>query len=322
MDYNFKRMTMQQDRRNFLKNAAALSGSFLFVADPVSALSEAMAHAVRPSRQVEVFINQYTVSTFYAREAINFKENLNRCLAEMKEAGLAGLEVSVGKMEELDEYMSALQKNGLQLRSIYTEGNLHDEATAETEIKRVTALAERAKTAGTKVVVLNPRSKSGKSDAELSRQNQSLDTLGAALRRLGMTFALHYHTTELEFAAREFHSAMCDTSPENVSLCFDVHWSYRASGNSAVSARNHAMLYADRIAELHLRQSQGGVWTETFVANADIDYGKIYAILRQGKGFDDCLVVLEQAPENGTPKTRKPLDIFRLSVEEIKKMYD
>ena len=312
---------MQQNRRNFLKSAAALSGSALFMPDPTVALSRALTHTVCSARQVEVFINQYTVSTFYSREGISFKENLNRCFAEMKEAGLSGLEASASQPGDLDECITAMQKNDLQLRSIYTEGNLHTEATVDAEIKRLIALAERTKNVGTKLVVLNPRSKTGKSDEELNLQNRSLDMLGAALRKLGMKFAMHYHTTELEFAAREFHSAMSDTSPENVSLCFDVHWSFRASGNSAVSACNHAKLYADRIAELHLRQSQGGIWTETFTTNADIDYSRILAILRQNKGFDDCLVVLEQAPENGTPKTLKPLDIFRQSVEAVKKMY-
>lgn len=312
---------IQQNRRNFLKRASVLTGSALFVTNQ-NILPQDTVPNVCSVGQVEVFINQYTVNTFYAREGINLKDNLDHCFTELKEAGLAGFEASVNQPDELDRYIDALQKQNMQLRSFYTGGNLHDETAAGVEIRRVIALAERAKPAGTKVVVLNPQPKSGKSDAELDRQNQNLNILGAELRKLGMKFALHYHTSELEFAAREFHSFMCDTDPKNVSLCFDAHWSFRASNNSAVSAYSHAKLYADRIAEVHLRQSQGGVWTETFVAKADIDYGKTLAILRQSKDFGDCLFVLEQAPENGTPKTRKPIDIFRQSVETVKKLYE
>ena len=310
---------MPQNRRNFLKSAGILAGSAMFVTNQNAITPQAMAQTAR-STGPEVFINQYTVETFYGRDGINLMQNLDRCFAELKEAGVAGFEVSAGQPEELDQYITALKKQDLQLRSIYVSPNVHDEATAEAEIKRVIAVAERAKTAGTKFVVANPQAKSGKSDAELNLQNRSLDTLGAALRKLGMKLAMHYHTTELEFAAREFHSFMCDTSPENVWLCYDVHWSYRASGNSAISTYNHAQLYGDRVVELHLRQSQGGTWTESFVAKGDIDYDKAFAILRQSKAFDDCHIVLEQAPENGTPKTLKPIDVFKQSVEAVKKM--
>ena len=312
---------MPHNRRNFLKSAAVLTGSALFVTDQNAISPQTIAQTTRSTTPVEVFINQYTVGTFYAREGIDLGQNLDRCFAELKEAGIAGFEAMANQPGDLDPYIDVHKKYDMQLRSIYTSGNLHEEATAESEIKRLIAVAERAKTAGTKVIVHNPAAKAGKSDAELNLQNQSLNILGAEIRKLGMKLSMHYHTTELEFAAREFHSFMCDTNPKNVSLCFDVHWSFRASGNSAVSAYNHAKLYADRVSELHLRQSQGGTWTETFVTKADIDYIKTLAILRQNKGFGDCHVVLEQAPENGTPKTLKPLDIFKQSVVAVKEMF-
>jgi inosose dehydratase len=313
---------MQQNRRKFLKSAAVLTGSVMFVTDQNSIAPQAMAQTIHSAGPVEVFINQYTVSTFYSREGIDLMRNLDKCCAGLPEAGLAGFEAMASQPGDVVMYAEALKKHDMQLRSIYTSPNLHDEATADAEIKRMVAIAERAKTAGTKVIVANPAAKKDKSDEELERQNKNLDIVGAEIRKLGMKFALHYHTTELEFAAREFHSFMCDTAPENVGLCFDVHWSFRASGNSAISAYNHAKLYADRVSELHLRQSQGGTWTETFVTKGDIDYDKTLAILRQNKGFDnDCHVVLEQAPENGTPKTLKPLDIFKQSAEVVKKMF-
>jgi len=310
---------MNQNRRIFLKNAV-LTGSAFLVADKTG-MPQVMAQTVRPVRQVDVFVNQYTVSTFYEREGINFTENQNRCLAELKEAGFAGIELFIGRPEEVEAYAVALKKHDLLLRSIYISANLHDEAVDSAEIKRVIAVAEKAKPAGTQVIVLNPQAKSGKSDAELDRQNQNLNVLGASLRQLGMLFAIHYHITELEFAAREFHSFMTETNPDYVSLCYDTHWSFRASGHSAVSAYSHAKLYAGRIAELHLRQSKNGVWTETFVGQGDIDYRKTIAILRKSKGFNACHVVLEQAPEKGTPQTLKPIDIFKKSILEVKKLF-
>ena len=324
---------MQQNRRNFLKSAAAVTGSAMFVTHPTAspgtpagntapqAVAQTSPFALA-SKPVEVFINSYTVSTFYAREGIDLMQNLDKCFAELKAAGVAGFEAMAGQPGDLDIYIDAHKKQDMQMRSIYTSPNLHDEGTDAAEVKRMIAIAERAKSAGTKVVVANTAAKGGKTDAELIRQNKNLDVIGAALREMGMKLSMHYHTTELEFAAREFHSFMCDTDPANVSLCFDVHWSFRASGNSAVSAYNHAKLYGNRVSELHLRQSQGGTWTETFVTKADIDYDTVMAILRADKGFPaDCHVVLEQAPEGGTPKTLKPLEIFKQSVETVKTMY-
>ena len=316
---------MQQNRRHFLKGAAALGGSALLATSGLTmstSTTQAAQVTSKPVKPVEVFVNQYTVQTYYAREGVNLSQNIDRCFAELKQAGFAGFEATVGQPGDLDIYIDALTKQSMQLRSIYSGANLHDEATGAGEVARVIKLGERAKSAGTKFIVVNVQAKSGKSDAELIRQNKHLDTLGAALRELGIRLAMHYHTTELEFAAREFHSFLCDTSPENVALCFDVHWSFRASGNSAVSAYSHAKLYADRVVELHLRQSQDNIWTETFVTKADIDYEKTLAILRQNKAFDaaNCHVVLEQAPENGTPKTLTPLEIFKQSVEAVQKM--
>lgn len=310
---------MHQNRRHFLKSAAVLTGSALLTNKIVTS-SQASDVTAKP---VEVFINQYTVHSYYARDGVDFRQNIDRCFAELKQAGLAGFEATVGQPAELDVYIDALAKQDMQLRSIYSGANLHDDGADANEIKRVIALGERARSAGTKFLVVNLQPQSGKTDAELIRQNRNLDTLGTALREMGIRLAMHYHTTELEFAAREFHSFLCDTAPENVSLCFDVHWSFRASGNSAISAYTHAKLYADRVAELHLRQSQGGIWTETFVTKADIDYGKTLAILRKNKTFDDaeCHVVLEQAPEKGTSKTLAPLEIFKQSVVAVREMY-
>lgn len=59
-----------------------------------------------------------------------------------------------------------------------------------------------------------------------------------------------------------------------MSLCLDVHWAYRGSGNSQVALFAIIKLYGHRIAELHIRQSRGGIWSETF-GEGDIDYTRL-----------------------------------------------
>ena len=76
-------------------------------------------------------------------------------------------------------------------------------------------------------------------------------------------------------------------------------------------------LYGSRVAELHIRQSQGGVWTEYF-KEGDIDHVKVADGLKR-HGVRP-LLVLEQAVEEGTPNTMDAVESHRRSrayVEEV-----
>jgi inosose dehydratase len=93
---------------------------------------------------------------------------------------------------------------------------------------------------------------------------------------------------------------MLATEPDCLALCLDAHWVYRGAGHSRVALFDVVKLYGQRVVELHLRQSQGNVWSETF-ADGDIDYHALRkALARSGI---EPLLVLEQGPEPGTPQT-------------------
>jgi inosose dehydratase len=219
---------------------------------------------------------------------------------------------------EANDIGKRLSDHGLAMRSIYTSGNLHSEETAKKEIARLLEIGEKVRSLGTEIIVYNPEAKSGKSDAELICQSKSMDTLGAGWRKMGLTLAFHFHTTELEFGGREFHHVLCGTDPRNVALCFEQHWSYRASGNSEVAVFDHMKLYGNRSVEVHLRQSANNIWTETF-GNGDIDNVRLAAGFKKLPKMPH--VVLEQAPENGTPKTMSPAEVIRLSTEYVRGVF-
>lgn len=61
-----------------------------------------------------------------------------------------------------------------------------------------------------------------------------MEKLGIALRER-ITLAYHTHAPEFLAGAEEFHHVMLNTSPENVSFCFDVHWVFRGSVDSNVA---------------------------------------------------------------------------------------
>jgi len=291
-------------RRQFLSTALTATGAALLAENLLA----------QENKRLHVAANQYTCNTVYRREGIDFWT----CLDEIKGAGIDGIEVSLGSGNEGTAVGKRLADHGLAMRSIYASGNLHDENAAEKDIARLLEIGEKIKPFETEVFVFNPTPKSGKSDAELIRQSKNLNTLGVGLKKIGLTIAFHYHVTELEFGGREFHHVLCGTDPENVSLCFEQHWSYRGSGNSQVAVFDHLKLYADRTVEVHLRQSIDNVWSETF-GDGDIDNVRLAAGLKMLPRMPH--IVLEQAPENGTPKTMSPAEVLRQSAEYVRKMF-
>ncbi len=192
---------------------------------------------------------------------------------------------------------------------------MHDEAKIKTSTQNVIAIADVAASIGVKIVVTNPSpirwgGPENKTDAQLIRQAKALDALGAALKERGLTLAYHNHDVELRLAAREFHHMLTATDPAHVKFCLDSHWVFRGSGDSQVALFDALHHYADRIVELHLRQSRQGVWTEDLCAG-DIDYEHLANALLRRKIKPH--LVIEQAVEKDTPKTMDAIAAHRLS---------
>ena len=302
-------------RRQFL-SVALVAASATLPAETLSA-QESRRNRRRFAQEetrLHVAVNQYTCTHVYKREDIDFWTRLD----EIKSAGIDGFEATFGSAGDVAAIGQRLADHGLMMRSIYAGGNLHDENVAEEEIARLLKIGENAKPFGTEILVINPAVKREKSDAELILQSKNMDILGAGLKKMGISLALHYHTSELEFGGREFHHLLCGTDPKNVSLCFEQHWSYRACGNSQVAVFDHQKLYGDRSVEVHLRQSINNVWSETF-GEGDID------TVRLAAGFKKLIkmphVVIEQAPEKGTPKTMSPVEVLRQSANYVRKVF-
>ena len=77
-------------------------------------------------------------------------------------------------------------------------------------------------------------------------------------------------------------------------------------------------LYGGRVAELHLRQSKGNLWSEAF-GEGDIDYRALAKALA-AKGAKP-LLVLEQGPENGTPQTIDAAEAHRRSCHYVREVF-
>ncbi len=290
-------------RRRFLTSALAVTGAVL-----------STGIVFGQDDKPHVAVNQYTCNSIYGREKIDFWTRLD----ELKSVGVDGIEPSLGSAADAAHVGKRLAAHGLSMRSIYSGANLHEENAADAEILRLLELGTKAKEFGTAILVVNPAAKKAKSDAELIFQAKNFDKLGAGLKNVGVSLAFHYHTTELEFGGREFHHILCGTDPANVSLCFEEHWSYRGCGNSQVAVFDHLKLYGNRSVEVHLRQSIDNIWSE-FYGDGDIDNVRLAAGLKKIPAMPH--LVLEQAAENGTPQTLPAVEVFRRSVEYIRRVF-
>lgn len=292
-------------RRHVLAATATAAAALAFAPAP---------DAARPGK-LHLAVNQYPWITYFQRDGRDHAREVEQAIAQSAAAGLDGYEPLAASPADLHALAPLLKKHGLEMRSLYVNSTLHDEARAERSIAEVLAIADAARGMGCRIVVTNPSpirwgGPEDKTDAQLEAQARALGRLGKALADRGMTLAYHNHDPELRNAAREFHHMMLATDPAHVTLCLDAHWIYRGSGNSQVALFDVLKLYGRRITELHLRQSAKGTWTEAF-GDGDIDYGRLARELEALKVRPH--LVLEQAVEKGTPRTMDGLAAHRAS---------
>ena len=292
--------------------------SFLVTTAGVAVASGSFGTAAAPAGHVAT--NTYPWTTFAARDGGTFVLHADASLAAIASAGLTGYEPIVAAPGELEGLGPRLKAHGLEMRSIYVNSQLHD-ASAATSAAAVIAIARRAAELGTRIIVTNPSpirwgGPDDKTDAQIVAQGLALDRLGADLRALGLTLAYHNHDAELRAGAREFHHMLTATDPANVKLCLDAHWVYRGCGDSQVAVFDAVEHYGRRIVELHLRQSRGGVWSEVFSGEGDLDYRRLAQWLERHDVRPH--LVIEQAVETGSPKTVDAVAAHRQGLASVR----
>ncbi len=272
---------------------------------------------------LHVSCNLYTWYSYYNREGKNFYADLDVGLGQVAASGVNGFEPSLTSTSQVDQMAPLLEKYSMEMRSVYVNSKLHEKEESEKSIESVLRIVEKCKALGTKIIVTNPSplgwgSAENKTDQHLRDQAAALEKLGAEIHNMGLTLAYHTHDSEFRAGAREFHHMMQHTDPKHVTFCMDVHWVYRGALNSNVAVFDVIKMYGDRITELHIRQSNNHVWTETF-GDGDIDYTNVVRVLND-LGLQP-LLVLEQAAEEGTPATMSALEAHRQSQATVRKIF-
>jgi len=277
----------------------------------------------RNQAQKVISSNGYNWITFYQRAGQVWGQDWDACIQDYARSGLKALEPSIGNVDDVNKLIPALKKYDISLPSIYVGSILHEPKEADLSIQRILAVADRLKLEGTKIIVTNPSPlKNGvtKSDAKLACQVEKLNILGNLLKEKGITLAYHTHDVEFRESAREFQYVLQRTKPENLAFCMDVHWVYRGSGNSEQTVFDVLKTYGNRIVALHLRQSQNGIWTETFSGKGDIDYVRFANELKRQKIKPH--LVIEQCLESKTVQTMDAAQAHAIDLKIVKALFN
>lgn len=307
---------MKQTRRQILTQCGIAAFS--------PAITPFLAAAENKGEKHPIATNTYPWTTFAHRDKHDLKLHSDAFLSNIAATGIIGYEPIINSPRDFEGLGKRLKAHGLNMRSIYVNSVLHDATRVDESIASVISIAKEAKKLGTKIVVTNPSpirwaGPEDKTDSQLRLQARSLNKLGSNLKQLDVDLAYHNHDAELRNGGREFHHMLTSTDPENVKFCLDAHWIYRGCGNSEVAVFNTLALYHHRIVELHLRQSASGVWSETFKLKGDINYSRLFDYLAD-KSISPHLV-LEQAVEEGSPKSLSAVDAHRQSQLNVQKAF-
>ncbi len=239
------------------------------------------------------------------------------------EAGLTGWEPLLHGAEDAARVGALVRRHGLAMNSVFVTGNLHQPEQATRSMERMletvrAAAAEGCRTASVYPSPLAEGAAEGKSDAQISFQAACLEALGRAFREDGIQLLYHPEDQEMRHAACEFHHMLLATDSSLVGLCFDPDTVWRGAGGRMAAVADVIRLYGARIREIHLRQSRGGVWSETVEAG-DVDYPAIGRLLRACRARP--LLVLEHASEQGSPSTLDPVEAHRRSICYIRDVF-
>jgi len=204
------------------------------------------------------------------------REEMPRILAEMAQAGYAGIEIGAHRVADIyspDVFLGMCGREGLHVSGIHTPIRLYDEG----DLDYAKRTADFSQALETKFMLVSGREGTNKSQDEFKATADVLNQVGEICQERGLTYVYHNHWYEIANDAAELH-ALCDlTDPKLVSLCLDIGWVERADASSV----DVTIEFLDRIAYFHLKDTKD----EKFVSLGDgtVDFpGWLAAI--EGKG--------------------------------------
>jgi len=262
-----------------------------------------------------IVTQDYGWSQLVPRRGMSWPGATDWAMDQARLAGFDGWEPYLNAAEDARRIGQLAASRGLAMPSVFVSGDLISEDGGD--IDRMVAAASAAVPFGAGLVSVYPAPLDGaeKSDAQLDRQAQNLSTLAQRMRMAGLRVLYHPEEPEMRRTAHEVHHVLGHTDPALIGFCLDPDTVWRGCGRTTQAVLDVIGLYGDRVAAVHIRQSQGGIWAEV-VGPGDLDYPAIAAALK-AKGCKPLLVV-EHAYEDGTPETRDPVAAHQQSLTYVR----
>lgn len=265
---------------------------------------------------MKIGTNAFRWRQYYEARHLDLDAHLDEALGAAARAGIQCWEhLDLPDDARAQKLREALNAHSLSAHSLYINARFHED-NWRAGVETFLAQARRGIALGARIIVTNPEpirwgSDEAKDDVMLSRQLEALRFVTERLRSEGAELAYHVHSAELAHGAREFHHMMLNTADINMGFGLDPHWIYRGCGNSQIALDDVVRLYGARVNLLHIRQSRGGVWTET-LCDGDVNYARLFASLNV-LGFEG-LVDVELGYEPGVPET---MSIEQMHAESV-----
>ena len=151
------------------------------------------------------------------------RDKMPQLLAEIAEAGYAGIEIGAHRFENLDhpvEFLDMVNEAVLHVSGIHSLGKFYFDGDL--------AYAERAadftKAVNAKFMLVSGDSREGKTPDDYKSMAEVLNRVGELCRERGISYCYHNHWWEIQNDQSDLR-AICElTDPDMVSLCLDIGW--------------------------------------------------------------------------------------------------
>lgn len=262
-----------------------------------------------------IVTQDYGWSQLVRRRGLLWPQATAWAMDKARQAGFGGWEPFLQTAQDAHRIGRLAALHGLAMPSVFVSGDLVLQGSGEIDRMVETVVAAAAFGARLVSVYPAPLKIAEKSDAQLDRQVQNLSALARRVQSSGLRLLYHPEEPEMRQMAREVHHVLGHTDAMLLGLCLDPDTVWRGCGCTTQAVLDMINRYGDRIDALHIRQSQGGVWSDV-VGPGDIDYPAIAAVM-SAKGRKPLLVV-EHAYETATPDTLDPVIAHQQSLTYVK----
>lgn len=277
--------------------------------------TRAMAASYKP----RISVATYIWTQQFSLRKIKPIDGLEEAYSTFQRTGYHGVELinSLLQGDLRDGTMALMKKYKLRCTMAYNGGAMHDDTGAGKTIAATLDIAEAARSLGAVGMVLNcnPLPRNGrKSDEQLRIQVANINRLARQLKSRGMRLSLHHHAPEMLEEAREWRFMLNNTDPQLVWMCPDPDWIRYAKLDVMTLIREAGK----RIGDIHLRNSENGVWTED-LGPGEVDYLAMAKFLKEIK-YDGFLCV-ELGHARDTKITRSLEENLRRSREYTERTF-